>query len=169
LQIWAVVSLGLWERERVWARMGLLPDTDPVVAVRSLSHLAIAVAAMLGLYSVRRLLEAIGVRSREYRRAQSGRQGIRPMMVSALGVAVGSALRYLSTFDPFPEYLRGLGMIIVGVSKLMLLIGLGYLLVNAWWIRRVLRKPPPRLRDLLQPLPRPQRSATEAERPAGDH
>lgn len=168
LLIWAAVCFGLWERERVWAQMGLLPDAESVVAVRSLSHLAIAIAAALGLYSVRQLFKAIGSRSREYRRAQGGRQGIRPMMVSTLGVSAGSACRYLSTFEHVPEKLDELGVIIVGVSMLMLVIGLVYLLVNAWWIRRVLRKPPPRLRDLLQPMPEWRRSLSEDESASSD-
>jgi len=153
LLIWAAVCFGLWDRERIWVQMGLLPDAKPVIAVRALAHVGLAVAATLALYSMRRLLDAIGSRSREYRRARGGRQRIRPMIVSALGVAAGSVVRYLSTLEPVPEMIHGLGLMLVGVSMIMLLIGLGYLLVNAWWIRRVLRKPPPQLRDLLQPLP----------------
>jgi hypothetical protein len=153
LVIWAAATLGLWERERAWARMGLTSDAETVIAVRSLAHLTIAIAATVGLHSVRRLMEAIGMRSREYRRAGGGKQSIKPMIVGTIGVAVGSLCRYLGTFDRLPSELQGLGVIIVWVSMLMLLIGLGYLLVNAWWIRRVLRKPPPRLRDLLQAIP----------------
>lgn len=153
LLIWATVCVGLWDHERTWSKMGLMSDADAVVTVRSLAHLTIAIAAALGLFSVRKIFIAIGARSREYRRAQGGRQGVRPMMVSSLGVAVGSICRYLSTVDNLPDLLDELGVIIVGVSVLMLNIGLAYLLVNAWWIRRVLRRPPPRLRDLLQPVP----------------
>lgn len=150
---WAIVAFGLWERERTWARMGLLPDSDLVLELRALAHVAIAIAAMFALHSIRGVLQTIGVRSREYRRAQGSRQGIKPMMVAALGVVIGSLCRYSGTMGAVPGIVPNIGLILVLVSMVMLLIGLGYLLVNAWWIRRVLRKPPPRLRDLLQPVP----------------
>jgi hypothetical protein len=150
---WAIVAIGLWNRERAWLLLGMLPDADDVIAVRSLTHFSIAIAAILGLRCLRNVLETIGRRSREYRRAQGSRQGVKPMMVGSLGVAVGSMIRYLGTFDFMDQRAMTIGTIIVWVSMVMLVIGLSYLLINAWWIREALRRPPPRLVELLRPVP----------------
>ncbi len=41
------------------------------------------------------------------------------------------------------------GLFFGAISTLMVVIGLFYLVVNAWWIRRSLRCPPPRLDELI--------------------
>ena len=45
--------------------------------------------------------------------------------------------------------LATMGMVVTWISTLMLLIGLAYLVVNGWWIRRALCRPPPVLDEIL--------------------
>ena len=45
--------------------------------------------------------------------------------------------------------LATMGMVVTWISTLMLLIGLAYLVVNGWWIRRALCRPPPALDEIL--------------------
>ena len=44
-----------------------------------------------------------------------------------------------------------LSNVVLWMSTLMVVIGLGYLVLNAWWIRRTLCRPPPPLDELLMP------------------
>ncbi len=46
--------------------------------------------------------------------------------------------------------LATIGMVVTWISTLMLLIGLAYLVVNGWWIRRALCRPPPALDEILE-------------------
>ena len=67
---------------------------------------------------------------------------------------------------PQPEHAQDLGMVdlpphprasqgglLAGV--LMVVIGLAYMVLNAWWIRSAIRRPPPTLEQLLTPEPPP--------------
>ena len=47
------------------------------------------------------------------------------------------------------ETLVPLGTVVTSISALMVMIGLFYLVANAWWIRKALRCPPPRLEEVL--------------------
>jgi len=49
------------------------------------------------------------------------------------------------------DALATLGVVATSICTLMVVIGLLYLVVNAWWIRRSLRCPPPRLEEILGP------------------
>jgi hypothetical protein len=114
-----------------------------------LAWLAVAVAAIVGLSGLRGVLETIGLRSRLYRTARGGRQGTQALVAAILGTAAGHGLHLLTAAKGLPGYWYTLGTVIVSVSTLMLVIGLVYLLVNAWWIRRALRRPPPRWDEVL--------------------
>ncbi len=88
----------------------------------------------------------IGRRSREYRTSRSGRQGVRALMaalgVVLLGQGLGDAIA-----DP------NLDLLVAAVrwsGSLMLAIGLAYLVMNAWWIRRSLHRAPPSLAAILR-------------------
>jgi hypothetical protein len=112
--------------------------------------LAVAVAAIVGLSGLRGVLETIGLRSRLYRKARGGRQGTQALVAAILGTAAGHGLHLLTATKGLADYWYTLGTVIVSVSTLMLVIGLGYLLVNAWWIRRALRRPPPAWDEVLR-------------------
>lgn len=147
LACWAVTVLVLWQRERYWTFAVVSPEEQ--IAVRSLLHIALAGSAVTMWIGMQRVLNTIGKRSRAYRSAHHGRQNIRPMIAATIAIAFGSILRMLDEHFGSGESLALLGTVIVSVSMLMLLIGLGYLLINAWWIRQALLHPPPKLQDLL--------------------
>ncbi len=146
IAIWSILTLALWQRERHWSFAAV--DEDDVVVIRALLHILMALAGVLIWIGMRRVLRTIGIRSRAYRRAHGGRQRIRPMIAATLGIVLGSAIRLLDVYQ-VSEGLELLGSILIWVSMLMLLIGAGYLAINAVWIRHALRNPPPRLGDLL--------------------
>ena len=112
-----------------------------------LLRLALPVAAIVGLLGLRGVLRTIGLRSREYRNARSGRQGIQAMVAAIIGVTVGEVIRVISGSAGQAI----IGAVVASMSTLMLLIGLLYLVVNAWWIRRSLRRPPPGFDEVLGP------------------
>ncbi|MHC4218433.1 MAG: hypothetical protein ACYSU7_08250 [Planctomycetota bacterium] len=112
--------------------------------------LALAGVAVFGLIGLRGVLEIIGLRSRLYRTARSGRQGILSMVAAILGTALGHVIQLIAATAGGPRYLATFGIVIVIVSTLMLVIGLAYLVVNAWWIRHSLRCPPPALAEILK-------------------
>ncbi len=112
--------------------------------------LAIAGTAVVGLVGLRGVLEAVGLRSREYRTARGGRQGIRAMIAAIIGTAMGQVLRLAAIWTGV-DVLNTLGILISSICTLMVVIGLAYLVVNTWWIRRSLRCPPPQLQEILGP------------------
>jgi hypothetical protein len=105
-------------------------------------------AAVIVLVSVRDVLRVIGERSRQYRTARGGRQRIRDLIAAVVGIAVGDLLRIVGAGQNL-EGMYLLGMAVMWISTLMLVIGMSYLVVNAVWIRRSLRRPPPTWRDVL--------------------
>jgi hypothetical protein len=117
---------------------GVTPDGVGLV------WLGVAAASIVLLLGLRGLLQIIGLRSREYRTAQGGRQGIKAMVAAIVGAALGQGLRLFGGTD-----LQTLGIALSAICTLMLLIGLVYLVVNVWWIRRSLHCPPPRLDEIL--------------------
>ena len=137
---WATLILAMGIMELVGAPRWVAP----------VLWLAIAGAAVVGLLGLRGVLKAVGLRSREYRTARGGRQGIRAMIAAIIGAAIGQVLRLLALWTGV-DVLAALGIIISSICTLMVVIGLAYLVVNTWWIRRSLRCPPPRLQEVLGP------------------
>ncbi len=137
---WSMLILAAWLLEFLaaprWAILALGPG--------------IAAAAVVGLIGLRGVLRTIGLRSRDYRTASGGRQGIRAMIAATIGMAAGQVLRLLADAMNL-DALATLGVVATSICTLMMVIGLGYLVLNAWWIRRSLRCPPPRLDDILGP------------------
>jgi hypothetical protein len=107
-----------------------------------------AAAVLTLMFGLRDVLRVIGERSREYRSARGGRQRIRDMIAATIAIGLGQLLRLIGILLEV-AVLSTFGTIMIWISTLMLVIGLGYLVVNAWWIRRSLRQPPPTLRVLL--------------------
>ena len=137
---WSTLILAAWLLEFLaappWAIMAAGPG--------------IAAAAVAGLVGLRGVLGTIGLRSRDYRTARGGRQGIRAMIAATIGMAVGQVIRLVAGAMDL-DALATLGVVATSICTLMVVIGLGYLVVNAWWIRRSLRCPPPRLEEVLGP------------------
>ncbi len=120
--------------------------------VADVLRLAMAAAAIVGLLGLHGVLGVIGLRSRAYRTARGGRQSIHAMVAAIVGIALGQVIRLTSELTGRGGGLLTVGTVITSISAFMLLIGLFYLVVNAWWIRRSLRRPPPSLDQILGPV-----------------
>lgn len=118
-------------------------------------HLASAVFATIGLIGLRGVFRIIGQRSPEYRRSQGGRQSLDLIIVAIGAGVVGALTRLIGGLDWFgPEWrynARMIGMVLLWASHFMVVIGLVYMVMNAWWIRRSLRRPPPPMDQVLAP------------------
>jgi hypothetical protein len=129
----------------------VLAATNETAALLDLLCLLMLIAASaLGLAALRGILGVIGQRSREYRTSRGGRQRVQEMLIALGAFTVGLFIRAIdavTTTEPGIWAAIGTGMI--WISTLMLVIGLTYMLINAWWIRRALRRPPPAIEDVL--------------------
>lgn len=115
-----------------------------------LARIAAAFGAMVGLFGLDGILRAIGQRSREFRTARGGRQGVLAMIGALAGLVLGELLAMGPAMsNRAGSGLATMGMVVTWISTLMLLIGLAYLVVNGWWIRRALCRPPPALDEIL--------------------
>lgn len=119
--------------------------------ITSLSRIALMISAIIILFGLKGILKAIGQRSREYRTARGGRQGIRAMMAAMFAAITGETIKAVAVGLGRFSTVETLAMVVTWMSVLMLLIGLVYLIVNGWWIRKALCKPPPKLRTILSP------------------
>lgn len=112
-------------------------------------RLGFAAGGGLLLVGLGRVLEDIGQRSREYREAQGGRQSTR-VMILALSFIVLGTLGQLAAMARRVGPMQWIGEVVVLTCALMIVIGLSYLVLNAWWVRNALRRRPPRLRDIIR-------------------
>ncbi|QOJ16850.1 MAG: hypothetical protein HRU76_04275 [Phycisphaeraceae bacterium] len=110
---------------------------------------AMALGGALALRGQGRLLRIVGSRSRVYREARGGRQGMRAMSLALLALMVGVLADAISEYRRLPA-LERVGEVLVQSSVVMLLIGLAYLVVNGWWIFLALRRSSLRLRDVIR-------------------
>ncbi|MDP7029300.1 MAG: hypothetical protein QF733_03670 [Phycisphaerales bacterium] len=108
----------------------------------------------VSLLGIRRVLLELGRRSRQFRRGAVRRQRI-PSQLAALGLAIVAwvAMVALAAFgDPDSSY--GVIPVTIGLTALLFVaVGQCYLVVNAWWIRTALSRPPLRLAELLGTAP----------------
>ena len=141
LAAWSVLAVAVATLELTGV-IGLLPGAG---------RLAMAISAIAVLLGLRGILGLIGTRSREYRTARGGRQSVAAMIGAIIGLGAGYTLQLVdraAVGGAAP--LATLGTVITAISALMLVIGLLYMVVNAWWIRRSLRRPPPSWDEILQ-------------------
>lgn len=130
------------------ATMAGLRSASALVA--GLLWLGLAAAAIVTLLGLRGVLRTIGFRSREYRTARGGRQGIRAMVAAIIGIAAAQALNLVLGEYFGVRYLEDVWGAVTAIGTLMVIVGLAYLVMNAWWIRRSLRCPPPTLEEILR-------------------
>jgi hypothetical protein len=131
------------------ATAALEMGAPPSPAVADLLWLGLSAAGAGVLMGLRGVLATIGLRSREYRTARGGRQGVLVMVVAIVAIAAGLVLKLAARpLDVRP--LADLGTVPCAVGTLMVVVGLLYLVMNAWWIRGSLRCPPPRLDEVLR-------------------
>jgi hypothetical protein len=102
-------------------------------------------AALLGFRGV---LIHIGERCRIFREGGRSRQRIADLLAAIGVIAVGFGIAQMGlSWNSLP--LQVIGRITVILCGLMLLLGLGYLHYNTWWIRKAILDPPPSLEELL--------------------
>ncbi|MCA9297364.1 MAG: hypothetical protein KC983_12625, partial [Phycisphaerales bacterium] len=150
----ALWTLQWWYRLE-WTRLVPGYDVWPSEAMRaSVETIVQALIVCVILLGLRNVFGAIGQRSVAYRRAKGGRQGLESLIVAILAGTIGSILSILAGHDIVPSPIGATGSVVKWVCVLMVLIGLGYLMVNAWWIRQEIRAPRPGLDDVCKvPLP----------------
>jgi len=141
-----------WWVGQTWAELTLGGVSQ---RTRDLADILVGTLTLVLIFrGLRNVLETIGQRSVAYRKAQGGRQGFESMIVAVLAGAVSLTVRRLGVDGIVPAAVRSTGTLVFLVCCLMLLVGLAYLVMNAWWIRREIRAPRPGLDEALrEPLP----------------
>jgi hypothetical protein len=153
----AAVFVMPWRRERAFIRArgagggGFLGWT--VLALQPPSWLAalLAVAAIAAVAaSTTPLLRRLVPHARLFRTARHATQTTRDLLIaSAVTGCSGSLTLWLSGEGPAAEEAVLLSGAVAWASGLLLAVGLGYRMVNAQWILRSLRQPPPKVDEVL--------------------
>ena len=135
------ILLGMWSMTSRWM------NSDMALLLRLLA----SIAAIVALFGARGILGIIGQRSREYRTSRGGRQGLEAMIAAIGAAAVGRLIRHFADAGMLPTAAITMGNMIIWISTGLALVGMVYLVINAWWIRRALRQPPSTIDELLVP------------------
>lgn len=146
-----LVALGLAGWSAMFILLGGVFDDELLVEIRRsallVSH-AFAASIFLGLRGV---FKTIGERSREYRRSREGRQNLGVMVLALAGVASSDAIHLMHEAGMLGENAVLVGAIVQWVCSFLLMLGLVYLVGNAWIIRQSIARPPRSLDELLMP------------------
>lgn len=149
LLLFALFALLQWRNETrrpAWLLLGA------ALSVRSL-YIAMALSATIALLGLRNVFAIIGQRSREWRSSRGGRQRVLDMIAAVIIIIVGQILQIIAEALKV-EPLYTIGTVVIWICNFMILVGLIYLVVNTWWMRRSLRRPRPTYDQvLLPPLP----------------
>ncbi|MEY5032391.1 MAG: hypothetical protein RL354_1422, partial [Planctomycetota bacterium] len=153
----AAVFVMPWRRDRAFVRargaggggfLGWL-----VLALQPPSWLAalLAVAAIAAVAaSTTPLLRRLVPHARLFRTARHATQTTRDLLIaSAVTGCAGGTTLWLSSEDPTAGQAVLLSGAVAWSSGLLLAVGLAYRLVNAQWILRSLRRPPPKVDEVL--------------------
>jgi hypothetical protein len=147
-----MLSLGLlgWASLSSLAPLTAMFEAD--ATMQTLARLAAAPFALVGLIGLRELLKAIGQRSRTYRRSRGGRQSVDAMIAAQIARIIGFGLTLLAQVGTAPA-LADFGEVLIWSSGFLMIVGLLYLVGNAWVIRSSLVKPPPGLNEIVGHVP----------------
>ncbi len=122
---------------------------------RLLLSMASAAFAIFGLIGLRGVFGIIGHRSREYRRSKGGRQSLELIMVAIACGQLTAIVQHAAHESILPaDWIyptQTISTMLMGTCNFMVVIGLAYLVGNAIWIRRALRRPPPPIDQVLVP------------------
>lgn len=109
---------------------------------------ATALPAGMALLSLSPLLRELGPRSRVYRDRESAKQRIDELLL-ALGIAgIASGCAEFAAKDSANETVVALLRLVADACGGLLVIGLGYLTMNAYWILRAVLRPEPTLSEV---------------------
>lgn len=101
------------------------------------------------LLGMRIVLVEVGRRSRAFRHGGLKRQRIPTLVATLVWMAVAACLALVGQQLDLPV-LKITGGVLVTLTQCLAILGLLYLVVNAWWVRAAIGHPPPRLLDLLE-------------------
>lgn len=140
--------------QSVWSVAVCLPVLAESLGMRErvmLSPLEIAAApaAIATLKGFSGILAMIGLRSRAYRTARGGRQSIDLLIGAIIILSIFNLANAIGQWRRLP-IVEDFGSTLYSAVSLLLLVGLLYLVVNCSWVRSALRKPPPRLDELIR-------------------
>ncbi len=147
--VFTFFGLCMWSLSMVLIVLVILTSDSRTGAVTMLFDTCLPViAAGLVFTGFRRLVPRLGQRSRAFRQAQGSRQRMNDLLAALVVIIIGRTLLVVSA--PASN-LSLLGLIVMVMSVSLVVIGLGYLLLNTIWIRNSLVSPPPALHGLLHP------------------
>jgi hypothetical protein len=120
-----------------------------VATPNAVSLTATALPVGMVLLALSPLLRELGSRSRVYRDRETAKQRIDELLL-ALGIAgVASVCAEFAARDSSNETTVALLRLVAAASAALVLIGLGYLATNAYWILRSVLNPEPTLSEVL--------------------
>jgi hypothetical protein len=126
-----------------WTLLSLQPPSWPA------SLIAVAAAAAVAA-STTPLLRRLVPHSRLFRTARHATQTTRDLLIASAVTGGAGALtlllRHATGDGPQQAVFSG---VVAGTSGMLLVVGLGYRLVNTHWILRSLRQPPPKVDEML--------------------
>lgn len=152
------IALGLvgWVVFAAW--FGQYADPNGVTELRErlVLRLASASFATVGLIGLRGVLEVIGQRSRAYRESRGGTQKVGLIVAAVVAAMVAALIRHIVgnynlVIGDLKQWVIMLSSVVLWSSLFMVAVGLTYLFVNTWWIRRSLVRPAPPLDQVLMP------------------
>ncbi len=149
-------GLGEWGASVViFQGWGVRLGVDGDLGFELMELLGVVGAGMI-LLGLRGVLGVIGQRSFAYRSSQSGRQSVGTMLAALVAGLVGELIIEIVRFLPVTTLthqvasrMNAVGAVVIWVCIVMLLIGLAYLVMNAWWVRQAIRRPFRTLDDVL--------------------
>lgn len=149
--LWGV---GVWFTAALAACVGVFVDLQPITHLSNaglwfMCLTAQLVAATLAASGLNRFASALGRRCRRFRHAGHARQSLETMTVTGAITLVtsfgASVLPSLASPD-LGLTLRAISFVTGG----LLMLGGIYLVLNFWWIRKILNSPPPQLTDVIR-------------------
>lgn len=127
----------------IWGAASALPPSFEACVLAS-----VAVAAVAG--SATPLLRQLVPHSKLFRTARHATQSTRELIISAALAGSAGLLAILLDRDAGDAGQSAiLAAVVASASGMLLVVGLGYRLVNAHWILQSVRKPPPRVDDVV--------------------
>lgn len=148
LALWAVAAAALPPA------LGWKPGSMPSPFVTIVTAAFQLLCSLAPLWGLRAVLSSLGRRCQRWRESRQGRQSVDSLLAAGAGVLVFSTAVPLLDAYRF-EALLNLARLLAVSSAAILALGLGYLVVNSWWIARSLIRPPALLGEMVAPAEPP--------------
>lgn len=148
-----LLGVGIWGGAATASLVGVMFDVQAFFRLPNgaLWFMCLAVqmlGAMVAAIGLHRYATVLGRRCRQFRNAGHARQSLETMVITG-------AVSLVSSFSA--SILPGLGyvdlplvlVILSFITGMLLIMGGLYLVMNFWWIYKILNSPPPNLRDVV--------------------